>query len=191
MNLKLLQGLTHLSQMLSAPKVTPTEALTLTEVQSLAEIVQKMEAEIQQVMNSYRPLAGKLIYQMAQNIFDQFSEIEVLYWEQYVPYFNDGEECVFNIQVDGMYYRYKTNLLKYADGWLEEEDLEGAGEVISKEEIDALDSRIDEIQTYCRDFWNFIYNHEDLLRDLFGNHSLVKLRRGSAEAEVEEFTDHH
>ena len=32
-----------------------------------------------------------------QGIFKEFPELNVIKWNQYTPYFNDGEECIFSV----------------------------------------------------------------------------------------------
>jgi len=32
-----------------------------------------------------------------KDIFDKFPELEMIWWTQYTPYFNDGDTCVFRV----------------------------------------------------------------------------------------------
>lgn len=66
--------------------------------------VQNAEAllsEFEKVRDQYQKLISEkgkqLLAVLVAQMFDACPNIEAVGWEQYTPYFNDGEECVFSV----------------------------------------------------------------------------------------------
>lgn len=70
--------------------------------QKLTEMNQRM-AEIKK---QYQAEAQVLFKDLFSEFFEQNSEVRAVGWQQYTPYFNDGEACIFSTTVD---YAWATN----------------------------------------------------------------------------------
>lgn len=57
----------------------------------------KLINEYNYARTSFREKAISLIKEEIKDIFEK-TRIKAIYWVQYTPYFNDGDECVFGIR---------------------------------------------------------------------------------------------
>jgi len=65
----------------------------------LAEIAKKKEELTAELRQDFAP--------MLKPLFDKSNgKIQSISWTQYTPYFNDGEECIFSVNLD---YSFKIN----------------------------------------------------------------------------------
>jgi hypothetical protein len=109
-------------------------------------------------------------------VFDANPSIEKIRWKQYTPYFNDGDACVFNV------YDATVQLIggdetggDCDDGFLDEYhfNLNYADTNEEKKKIAALNVT-----------WDFKLPDEDILQQIFGDHTEVTVNRdGTIEQE--------
>lgn len=88
--------------------------------------------------------------------FAKHPEVYGVRWEQYTPYFNDGDPCVFRLA--GM-YTYKTQEAFENDSHSESYDADGSEDCYGEEPETSL-SQI-----------------EDILEGIFGDHAAVAVSR--------------
>jgi hypothetical protein len=60
------------------------------ELKSLAE-------ELKSVLKRQQEVAQRLLEDGFQEVFNEFPDVYAITWNQYTPFFNDGDECVFRI----------------------------------------------------------------------------------------------
>lgn len=63
----------------------------------------KLEMWVNQFNEGKRSLviqARSLFLDASKKLFDEYPELESFGWEQYAPYFNDGEPCTFSVNAD-------------------------------------------------------------------------------------------
>lgn len=87
-------------------------------------------------------------------------EVKAIVWEQYTPYFNDGDECVFRVcppvfVIDDFDDQDLKNSYCYNDNGINEYDKDGR----FKEEY--------------KQMFNFIRSNDDLMKLLFNDHTTV------------------
>jgi len=60
--------------------------------------------------------------EMASNIFIAIPQLKTIHWHQFTPYFNDGDECIFNIRTMFFYNhtptQYIRDLYDYEEAYL-------------------------------------------------------------------------
>lgn len=102
------------------------------------------------------------------DIFKQNPKLESFSWRQFTPYWNDGEECTF--EVYGEYPR-----INGLDDDFDEEDTD-----LKREEFDNLSEIVS----------SFIYDYDqEYLKEVFGDHVRVTIY-SDGEIEVSEYTSH-
>jgi hypothetical protein len=67
--------------------------MTTTEIEMLKERITTLQKE-------FKVQAAKLFAAEAKNVFAAYPTMQSFGWNQYTPYFNDGEQCVFRVNVD-------------------------------------------------------------------------------------------
>jgi len=127
--------------------------------------------------------AGQAFKEMAKELFERFPTMESFSWNQYTPYFDDGDECVFRVNSDA-----ESISINGLDGY----DVEQVGydgktiynpgaypEGMSKEDSLLV---YDAVAEFLNQF------DDEILLDLYGNHSTITIHR-NGKAEVETY-DH-
>lgn len=111
-----------------------------------------------------------------KQFFDKHSDkVGALTWTQYTPYFNDGDECVFHMNELGYAMPGQEVHEAYADEqfpayWKYTDEYEKTGETP------------DWIQELV-DLEKSMYNAEEFLKDVFGDHVQVTVTKDGFEIE--------
>lgn len=121
---------------------------TLEEVNSLIEDFKEKRTKL------VSTLRGEFSSLFA-GVFDKYPEIEAFKWNQYTPYFNDGDECTF-----GVHECYEAKKVG-------EEEFEDYYKDDSVKDFEAIKSKID----------------YDIMRELFGDHVSVIVYRNNVVVE--------
>lgn len=132
-------------------------------------ILEKINQELQ-VFNERKKLLIKELQEqfpvMFKELFDKYPNAESISWNQYTPYFNDGDECIFSVHNDNLEVNNQQS-------WDLDEDSEVYGEFEAIEE----------------DFKTVLQTiPDDFYRDLFGDHVQVTINKNGT-IDTEEY-DH-
>ena len=114
--------------------------------------------------------------------FTKYPGVDFITWNQYTPYFNDGEECVFTIY--GINIVPKDPHKYFPDHYKEGEEAEPSDFEEGYTDPENLDFTKD-----CNSVIKFIYTGEDYLKAAFGDHVEVKIY-SDGRSEIDEYTDH-
>ncbi len=143
----------------------------------LAKLIEMAEST-KKIVEERQKQTAALIGDSIKEFLASVPQIKQLKWQQYTPYFNDGDECVFRIGEIGVY--------------LEGEDLDESiydmGAYISRDTQNRRPALTAEICELVRTFEGMLSHLQDELKFLFGNHVIV-----TATAEgvtVEEYENH-
>jgi hypothetical protein len=150
--------------------------------------------------------------------FDECPKVQAVVWNQYTPYFNDGDECIFsvneptfitkNFDRDDLLDAYEYNddeeygclkVPSYAANW-DEEIANDRKHMANRPDdqwvqgyypkcIAALEEMKTNFPGYdvkIKAFANLLEENEDMLREVYGDHSAVYLTPG--EVIVEEYS---
>lgn len=138
---------------------------------TIAENLNKFSQEFEEIKSEFTGRARKMFTASLKELFDQNETLGQIVWEQFTPYFNDGDECVFGV--------YEPSFV--LANALEEEE----------EYIDRYEREIprDELNDDMRAVSRFIQNQDDLMQSLYGDHVtvLVKRTKDGIVIEVEEY----
>ncbi len=102
--------------------------------------------------------------ELFEEFFKEAPNIQALAWSQYTPYFDDGNECVFDIhEIIFITKNFDPdNIL----GYYEYYDDEYSTELIGAE------------QELAKDIEKLIRANETVMKDMFGDHAQVIIHRG-------------
>lgn len=104
--------------------------------------------------------------------FEQFPEVKTVYWQQYIPTWNDGEECTFSLN-EVHFSPADHERIDYPNWGDDQDDDELAdfssygNKNLSPELVKAMDQ-----------FVLFLMSIEDHLEDRYGSNAFIKLHRG-------------
>jgi len=165
-------------------------------IKNLLEDYSAMKAEFQKK-------AKVALHEEFKNFFESYPEIKSIVWNQYTPYFNDGEECVFSVNSASFTNITDTDMMwELSLGDVDTDELEEAALVVSSYDASYLVSddlsswgkerkadiikqfesagvasldRMVEISNAVFEFNDIISdnNMEDVMRDTFGDHVMI------------------
>ena len=117
-------------------------------------------------------------------VFDAHPLLESVTWRQFTPYFNDGDECVFDVHRDNFDVVYDGGSEFELDSWTSKESFE--------KYFDAEDAKVPTYALYkelfdgCSSALNLF--DDDELQVIFGDHISVTILRNSAGEVVSEMS---
>ncbi len=151
---------------------------TKVEFESIREKMAEQKRELARV--------GKQLFQEAcAHIFQQHLEVSAIAWEQYTPYFNDGEACTFGVN-DPTFYGFGEPPENHSRGYGGNE-LEGHYELYDTWGTwnNKLGPKPASYDT-AREFAQMLKENEDVMEALFGDHvRVVVTRQGVAVQDYE------
>lgn len=183
----------------------------MTDFSAITATVEEMEAEFQKVATSFREKMQGMFSDMTKSFFEAAPEIKAVVWEQYTPYFNDGEECIFS--VNDLYFltEFPEDGIDCRVWELEDDDIEGINvfqidadkdnlkyyqDAIKKygssayytKRIAAIKAALEnprhaELSKVCKTFSNLIQRNDDLMQSIFGDHVTVTLTPNGSSTE--------
>ncbi|AVH85066.1 hypothetical protein RsoM2USA_138 [Ralstonia phage RsoM2USA] len=159
------------------------------------ELIDALNERIQEITREKQELGKEVVKELTAEIFE-FGTVKMIYWNQYTPYFNDGDECIFRIN-DLMFCDrvIDCNPEHYDDEEYDEDT--GDRIVLNYGSIWSCTTKFDqsdvaafgkETLELLRKFYQFMEQNEDLIRDIFGEHSEIFITEESVE--VSEY-DHY
>lgn len=138
---------------------------------TIQELKQKLQKQLQEQFNV-----------SVQELFKLVPSLQAIGWTQYSPHFNDGDECIFHVrEVQAMNFVPEFITREYEA----QEEQYIIGDYDSQSE-DLLS--VDE-KNVIKSLLSFISDEEDLMHDLYGNHSAILITR--EETKIEDYSDHY
>jgi len=124
---------------------------------TVKEKIEKLQKEYLDIKSKYsEELSEKYVY-LFEEVFQKYPELKSFSFPAYTPYFNDGDQCVFNV--------YNVDIINGIDIYDYDELTNGLfSEGAMKnaiEEIDAINYKLD----------------SSIFQAAFGDHSLITVHR--------------
>lgn len=127
----------------------------------LNELVKHFNREKEFLKNQ----AQTLFVGAAKELFEKYPELASFGWEQYAPYFNDGDACVFSVYADYPTINdYDTGSERFVNGAYENED----GELTSEQA-----TFIDKVRKPIAALINTL--PDDIMQEIFGSDTRVTI----------------
>ena len=105
------------------------------DAKKLLDTVETMNRELEDLRKKYEAKSKELFHSATKEFFETTPEIESIYWTQYTPFFNDGEECVFSR--NDVYYTIASPVSSDDDEDEDYEDDDGEGIPFLSERYDS------------------------------------------------------
>lgn len=146
----------------------------------MKERIETFIAEQEQLLNKFREEAQKLFKDITREFFDQNPGVNGIVWTQYSPYFNDGEDCVFNVHDATFTNATGADLRNIYWG-----EYEGDNEDVWADECYPSDKREGVDNESCKYFDKLICSDvmSDVMEMMFGNHVKVIVTREGFEVD--------
>lgn len=166
---------------------------------SIEDKIRKLHNQVSKLQNEITKESKKAFKQMTKDVFKKYPELQSFSWQQYTPYFNDGDTCTFSAYTDYLYIngseeseslyeissliddvKNKTKTIsklekemKNDSGWIVEHNKKKIEE-INNANLGDLTKRY-HMLSYIVDCLSLI--GDDVLQDMFGDHVSVIVSR--------------
>jgi hypothetical protein len=142
-------------------------------------VLREKQEEIKKLKKEMLEASNKIFTDLTKTIFEDHPKVKSFGWNQFTPYFNDGETCEFSANVD--YIQINNEPVDESD-WINETKItnwgtfnrekrqyEGRTEVPNFNYDPELVKACDEIREFLRNFDN------DFFMSQFGDHAEVTI----------------
>jgi hypothetical protein len=142
-------------------------------------ILREKQEEINKLKKEMLEASNKIFTDLTKTIFEDHPKIKSFGWNQYTPYFNDGDTCTFSANVDYIYINgesvddsdwvSKNKIINYGTWNREKKVYEGRVEIPNEDYDEEMSIATDEIQEFLRNFDN------DFFISQFGDHAEIMI----------------
>jgi hypothetical protein len=153
----------------------------------MLEELKAMKEEFAELKKAHLEKSKVMFTNITTKLFDKHPKLVSFGWRQYTPYFNDGEECTFSAHTDEPDINgingYDVN---FGDEMLN--DYSKERDPVTKQYPKIKNPSYDlELHAAHKDVEEFLDNIDDsVLRDLFGDHVEVTVKKDGTEVEEHE-----
>ena len=142
-------------------------------------ILKEKQEEIKKMKKEMVEASNKIFTELTKSIFEEHPKVKSFGWNQYTPYFNDGDTCYFSANVDYIYingdsvddadWASENNITNYGTWNRDKRQYEGRTEVPNFNYDPELVKANDEIIEFLRNFDNEFFMSQ------FGDHVEVTI----------------
>jgi hypothetical protein len=142
-------------------------------------VLREKQEEIKKLKKEMLEASNKIFTDLTKTIFEDHPKVKSFGWNQYTPYFNDGDTCYFSVNtdyiqinsesVDESDWINETKITNYGTWNREKREYEGRTEVPNLDYDKDLVSASDEIREFLSNF------DEDFFMSQFGDHVEVTI----------------
>lgn len=140
-------------------------------------VLREKQEEIKKLKEEMLEASNKIFTDLTKTIFEENPKVKSFGWNQYTPYFNDGETCTFSANTDYIYINgvsvdesdwiSETKITNYGTWNREKREYEGRKEVPNLNYDPELVKSSDEIREFLSNF------DEDFFMSQFGDHAEI------------------
>lgn len=168
------------------------------------EGLRTLSTEMEVIKKEYQQRGEKEIRRALSGFLNEFPEVSSIHWQQFTPYFNDGEPCVFNVHEiclsggaadpDGVDTRNEYVMeggrpkLDEKGFPLKNPDYDPDYDDFSWYEDDFVGEMSPKLSEARGELSRALESMEDILQHVFGDHARVRVTREGID--VEEYSDH-
>jgi hypothetical protein len=142
-------------------------------------VLREKQEEIKKLKKEMLEASNKIFTDLTKTIFEDHPKVKSFGWNQYTPYFNDGDSCTFSVNTDYIYINGEsvdesdwideTKITNYGTWNREKKEYEGRTEVPNLIYDKELASASDEIKEFLSNF------DEDFFMTQFGDHAEITI----------------
>jgi hypothetical protein len=151
------------------------------------ELLKTKNSEINELKNQAFDLSRSVFEDWCKDVFVKHPKLESFGWNQYTPYFNDGDTCIFSANtdyikvndeyVDDAEWSSETNVTSWGIYNRETKTYEGRVEVPNEKYDKELDLATFEIRSFLANF------DDDFYLRRFGDHTEVTVTNEGIEVD--------
>ena len=142
-------------------------------------VLREKQEEIKKLKEEMLEASNKIFTDLTKTIFEDHPKVKSFGWNQFTPYFNDGDTCYFSVNtdyiqingesVDESDWISETKITNYGTWNREKREYEGRTEVPNLDYDPELSKASDEIREFLRNFDN------DFFLSQFGDHAEITI----------------
>jgi hypothetical protein len=142
-------------------------------------VLREKQEEIKKLKEEMLEASNKIFTDLTKTIFEDHPKVNSFGWNQFTPYFNDGDTCYFCVNTDYIYINgesidesdwiNETKITNYGTWNREKREYEGRTEVPNLDYDSELAKAADEIREFLRNFDN------DFFLSQFGDHAEITI----------------
>lgn len=142
-------------------------------------VLREKQEEIKKLKKEMLEASNKIFTDLTKTIFEDHPKVKSFGWNQFTPYFNDGDTCYFCVnndyisingeQVDESDWVSETKITNYGTWNREKREYEGRTEVPNLDYDPELSKAADEIREFLSNFDN------DFFLSQFGDHAEITI----------------
>jgi len=142
-------------------------------------VLREKQEEIKKLKKEMLEASNKIFTDLTKTIFEDHPKVKSFGWNQFTPYFNDGDTCYFSVNtdyiqingesVDESDWISETKITNYGTWNREKREYEGRTEVPNLDYDPELSSASNEIREFLRNFDN------DFFLSQFGDHAEITI----------------
>jgi len=142
-------------------------------------VLREKQEEIKKLKKEMLEASNKIFTDLTKTIFEDHPKVKSFGWNQFTPYFNDGDTCYFCVNndyisingesVDESDWINETKITNYGTWNREKREYEGRTEVPNLDYDPELSKAADEIREFLRNF------DEDFFMAQFGDHAEITI----------------
>ena len=142
-------------------------------------VLREKQEEVKKLKKEMLEASNKIFTDLTKTIFEDHPKVKSFGWNQFTPYFNDGETCEFSANVDYIQINdepvdesewiNETKITNWGTWNREKREYEGRTEVPNFNYDPELVKACDEIREFLRNFDN------DFFMSQFGDHAEVTI----------------
>ena len=156
-------------------------------------MLSEFDTELKEMRNALRIKAKVIMKDAFEKFFDKYDFVEGVIWQQYTPYFNDGDPCTFSINDPEFCFfgqewedyndLYGSGAMKEPGRYTKQKAEDGESWAIAevKQYADNLDkfgqSGLDEFDDDFKAIRTFVTSLDTHMEDMFGDHVTVTVKR--------------
>jgi len=157
------------------------------ELEEKIKLLRTKNSEIRDLKNDVFDLSKDVFDDWCKTVFDKYPKVESFGWNQYTPYFMDGETCVFSantdyISINGDYvddseWMGKTVVTNWGTYNRETKVYDGKVEIPNEKHDSELESASEDIREFLQTFDDDFYIRK------FGDHSEITVTKEGVEVD--------
>jgi hypothetical protein len=157
------------------------------ELEEKIKLLRTKNSEIRDLKNDVFNLSKDVFDDWCKTVFDKYPKVESFGWNQYTPYFMDGETCVFSantdyISINGDYvddseWMGKTVVTNWGTYNRETKVYDGKVEIPNEKHDSELESASEDIRKFLQTFDDDFYIRK------FGDHSEITVTKEGVEVD--------
>jgi hypothetical protein len=132
--------------------------------------IEEAHQQIAQARETLKEHAKDYFQEIAKSLFETYPQMESFSWQQYTPYFNDGDTCEFSAHVDKD--ELSINDIEY---WDATDHDAGKYPYPLRKEYEHLSGPFNDVANLLARF------EENDLKEMFGDHASITVTRGGIE----------